>query len=158
MTRIVVDLSNPTPPFEQVRCEILAQIDAGELRAGDRLPTIRALARDLGLAPGTVARSFKLLEEAGVIVTRRGAGTVVADVGAPTSESSELDGSARAGRNTAGLRDDIRAAPVHRRTRDLEQLLEGPVVEALEAGHLSSEILEVVREVVAAHGARSVSD
>ncbi|MGY5764190.1 GntR family transcriptional regulator [Brachybacterium sp. DNPG3] len=78
MSDIVVDLEDPTPPFEQVRRAIADRILSGALREGDRLPSIRALARDLGLAPGTVARAVKLLEEADLVVTRRGAGTRVA--------------------------------------------------------------------------------
>lgn len=45
---------------------------------GTRLPTVRSLARTLGLAPGTVARAYRELEAAGVVETRGRAGTVVA--------------------------------------------------------------------------------
>ena len=78
MSVIVVDMNNPTPPYEQVRREIVEQVRSGELTPGDRLPAIRVLAGDLGLAPGTVARAYKLLEEAQIIITRRGAGTTIA--------------------------------------------------------------------------------
>ncbi|MCL6422549.1 GntR family transcriptional regulator [Brachybacterium sp. JHP9] len=78
MSRILIDLADPTPPYEQIRRGILEQLALGALKAGDRLPTIRALARDLGVAPGTVGRAFKELEEAGVLETRRGGGTTVA--------------------------------------------------------------------------------
>src|SRR5690606_41637547 len=65
-------LPSPQPPYEQVRREIVEQVRSGELRPGDRLPAIRAHAADLGLSAGTVARAYKLLEEAQIIVTRRG--------------------------------------------------------------------------------------
>lgn len=87
MSTLVVDLEDPTPPYEQIRRAILDQVAAGVLVTGDRLPAIRALAGDLGLAPGTVARAYKELEEAGVFITRRGAGTRIAD-GAPVAESN----------------------------------------------------------------------
>lgn len=83
---IEVDLSSSVPPYEQLRLQVLAQIAAGRLRAGDRLPTIRALAADLGVATGTVARAFRELESAGVVVTRRRTGTVVAD-GTPVPDT-----------------------------------------------------------------------
>ncbi|GII98738.1 GntR family transcriptional regulator [Sediminihabitans luteus] len=76
---VTVDLASGVPPYEQVRTQVVAHVSAGHLRPGDRLPTIRALATELGIAPGTVARAYRELEEAGVVVGRRRAGTVVAD-------------------------------------------------------------------------------
>ena len=73
-----VDLGAGVPPFEQIRAQVLAHVAAGRLRAGDRLPTIRALANDLGVAAGTVARAYRELEAGGVVTTRRRTGTVVA--------------------------------------------------------------------------------
>ncbi len=73
-----VDLASAVPVWEQVRVQVVAHVAAGRLRPGDRLPTIRALATDLGVAPGTVARAFRELETTGVVVTRRRAGTQVA--------------------------------------------------------------------------------
>ena len=49
------------------------------------MPAIRALATELGLSAGTVARAYKELEAAGVLVTRRGAGTTIAEGIDPTS-------------------------------------------------------------------------
>ncbi len=73
-----VDLGAGVPPYEQIRSQVLAHVAAGRLRAGDRLPTIRALASDLGVAAGTVARAYRELEASGVVATRRRTGTVVA--------------------------------------------------------------------------------
>lgn len=70
--------TDPTPPYEQLRRQIATAILTGELRAGDRLPPVRQLAGDLGIATGTVARAYRLLEESGQLRTRRGAGTTVA--------------------------------------------------------------------------------
>jgi DNA-binding transcriptional regulator YhcF (GntR family) len=78
MRLLVVDPASPTPPFEQLRVQLLAQMQAAELAAGARLPTVRQLASDLGLAPGTVARAYKELEAAGAIETRGRGGTFVA--------------------------------------------------------------------------------
>ena len=76
--QITIDLSAAEPPYEQVRAQIAGAVATGALAAGDRLPTVRALAADLGLAVNTVARAYKELEADGLVVTRRRAGTVVA--------------------------------------------------------------------------------
>lgn len=77
-TGISVDLRSATPPYEQIRSQISALIATGTLTAGSRLPTVRSLAADLGIAAGTVARAYKELEAAGFIESRRRNGTVVA--------------------------------------------------------------------------------
>ncbi|MDY7529233.1 MULTISPECIES: GntR family transcriptional regulator [unclassified Cryobacterium] len=72
-----IDAASPTPPFEQLRLQILTMINTGALVPGTRLPTVRALAADLRLAPNTVARAYKELEEAELLQTRGRAGTFV---------------------------------------------------------------------------------
>ncbi len=74
---ISVDVFDPTPPYEQIRRQIVALVSSGALAPGDRLPTVRQLADDLGLAAGTVARAYRELETTGWLQTRRGAGTRV---------------------------------------------------------------------------------
>jgi len=78
---IVLDDTSPTSPYEQIRLQLRAQILEGELLGGMRLPTVRRLAADLGVATNTVGRAYKELEAAGLVVTRRRAGTVVATDG-----------------------------------------------------------------------------
>ncbi|MFF4588811.1 GntR family transcriptional regulator [Streptomyces sp. NPDC001388] len=73
-----VDTTSQVPPYEQIRAQLAALILTGRLPEGERLPTVRQLAADLGLAPGTVARAYRELEAAELIRTRRGAGTRVA--------------------------------------------------------------------------------
>jgi GntR family transcriptional regulator len=65
-----VDTESAVPPFEQIRAQISQLADSGALPAGIRLPTIRQLSADLGLAPGTVGRAYRELETAGVISAR----------------------------------------------------------------------------------------
>lgn len=72
-----IDLDSPIPQYEQVRAQIAALVTAGDLDDGDRLPTVRALAHDLGIAPGTIARAYQELEAAGLVVSRRRIGTLV---------------------------------------------------------------------------------
>jgi len=74
---VVVDDDDPTPPYEQIRAQIAALVHTGALVEGDRLPTVRALAADLGVAAGTVARAYTELEVDGLVEGRRRFGTVV---------------------------------------------------------------------------------
>lgn len=78
MTLLIIDPASAVPPFEQLRVQLLGQMQAGTLASGVRLPTVRQLASDLGIAPGTVARAYKELEASGAIETRGRAGTFVA--------------------------------------------------------------------------------
>lgn len=75
---VSVDLRSATPPYEQIRSQISSLIATGDLGVGSRLPTVRSLAADLGIAAGTVSRAYKELEAAGLIESRRRNGTVVA--------------------------------------------------------------------------------
>ncbi|WP_412543640.1 GntR family transcriptional regulator [Longispora sp. K20-0274] len=71
----------PVPPFEQLRAQILDQVRTGTLPVGTRLPTVRALAEELGIAPNTVARAYRELEHDGVLETRGRNGTFVTAFG-----------------------------------------------------------------------------
>lgn len=91
---VTVDTDSGVPPYEQVREQVARMIGTGVLAPGGRLPTIQQLANDLQLAPGTVARAYKELERAGLVVSRRRKGTIVADRPArvPTREiRADLD-------------------------------------------------------------------
>ena len=81
-TQISIDMSSAIPPFEQVRSQLAALISAGILTPGTRLPTVRDLAADLGIAVGTVTRAYRELETLGLVTSRRRIGTVIAE-GAP---------------------------------------------------------------------------
>ena len=78
---ISIDTGSPTPPYEQLRAQLAEQATAGELAAGTRLPTVRKLAEDLGLAPNTVARAYRELEADGFIETRGRNGSFVSAQG-----------------------------------------------------------------------------
>ena len=72
-----IDKSSSVPPYEQLRTGIAAQAASGTLPPGTRLPTVRRLAADLGLATNTVARAYRLLEADGVIATQGRQGSFV---------------------------------------------------------------------------------
>ena len=73
-----VDPASAMPPYEQIREQVVHLVGSGALVEGARLPTIRQLAGDLGVAPGTVARAYRELEADGVVRSRVRHGTVVA--------------------------------------------------------------------------------
>lgn len=77
MTLLRVDHDSVVPPFEQLRTQVAAMTVAGELSAGQKLPTVRQLAADLGLAANTVARAYRELEADGIISTQGRRGTFV---------------------------------------------------------------------------------
>lgn len=84
-----VDAASPTPPYEQVRAQVIAAIEDGSLVAGTRLPPVRTLASELDLAANTVARAYKELEEAGYVETRGRAGTIVRGGDAASSRAAQ---------------------------------------------------------------------
>nr|WP_306892650.1 GntR family transcriptional regulator [Spirilliplanes yamanashiensis] len=75
--RLHIDPAAAAPPYEQVRAQIADQAGDGRLPAGAKLPPVRALAAELGLAANTVARAYRELEQAGLVETRGRGGTVV---------------------------------------------------------------------------------
>jgi DNA-binding transcriptional regulator YhcF (GntR family) len=87
--RILVHTTSPVPPYEQVRTQLAEIIRQGALPPGERLPPVRQLAADLGLAAGTVARAYRELEQAGYVTSRRGSGTRVVDQ--PPAASVDID-------------------------------------------------------------------
>ena len=79
-----VDPGRALPVYEQVREQITRMVTSGTLTAGTRLPTIRQLAADLGLAKGTIERAYDQLETDTVIETRGRQGTFVLEMAKAT--------------------------------------------------------------------------
>jgi len=84
-------------PARQIHDQIGGLIITGRLGRGERLPSVRQLAADLGVAPGTVAKAYRWLEADGLLVSRAGSGTRVSARAAPVSSSV-----AQAARRLAG--------------------------------------------------------
>ncbi|MCU7825197.1 GntR family transcriptional regulator [Kitasatospora sp. DSM 101779] len=79
--QLTIDHTAATPPYEQVRSQIAERARSGELPVGLKLPTVRALAEELGLAANTVARAYRELEADGVVETHGRRGTTIAATG-----------------------------------------------------------------------------
>jgi GntR family transcriptional regulator len=83
---ISVDFRSGQPIYVQIVEQIRSQVVAGRLKPGDQLPTVRQMATDLRINFNTVARAYRLLDEAGLISTQQGRGTYIWE--APTEETS----------------------------------------------------------------------
>ncbi|MEZ0396548.1 MAG: GntR family transcriptional regulator [Anaerolineales bacterium] len=82
-----LDFRSGVPIYLQVVERIKEHIADGRLKPGDQLPTVRALAQELRVNFNTVARAYRILDEAGVISTQQGRGTYILD--APPPEVNE---------------------------------------------------------------------
>ncbi|MCP3802084.1 GntR family transcriptional regulator [Allokutzneria sp. A3M-2-11 16] len=76
---LTIDARSSVAPYEQIRAQVLRMLASGALVPGARLPSIRQLAKDLGVASGTIARAYRELEHAGLIISRGKHGTYVAE-------------------------------------------------------------------------------
>lgn len=77
MIALTIDASVSTPVYEQIVRQVIDGTAAGTIAAGEKLPTVRALATDLGLAVNTVAKAYRELEMRGAIETRGRSGSFV---------------------------------------------------------------------------------
>ena len=98
-----IDAWSDLSPFEQLRSQVATQVASGELPAGTRLPTVRGLAHDLGLAANTVARAYRELETDGVIATHGRRGTFVSSAALDAGEATGLAASYVAAARRQGL-------------------------------------------------------
>jgi GntR family transcriptional regulator len=76
---IDVDVHSGVPIYVQIADQVRRAIEAGSLRSGERLPTVRRLARELSVAPNTIVKAYSELQRVGLIEGRPGVGTVVAE-------------------------------------------------------------------------------
>jgi GntR family transcriptional regulator len=72
-----IDFRSELPIYSQIVEQIRRRLAAGDLSPGDQLPTVRQLAIDLQVNFNTVARAYRLLDEAGLISTQQGRGTYI---------------------------------------------------------------------------------
>ncbi len=117
-----IDAGDGRPIYEQIIAGIEEAVATGRLVAGERLPSVRDLAGELGVAPGTVARAYSALEQRGVLVTEGARGTHVADV-TPAAREEEM-------------------------TAALEALLRPVAVAAYHMGATAQRVVEVLERVM----------
>src|SRR5574338_1602176 len=79
-----IDFRSGLPIYTQIVNQIQAQVIGGVLKPGDQLPTVRALAEELRVNFNTVARAYRLLDEARIISTQQGRGTYITALPPPT--------------------------------------------------------------------------
>lgn len=80
---IHLDFRSGIPIYTQIVEQVNQQVVSGELKPGDQLPTVRALAQELRVNFNTVARAYRLLDEANIISTQQGRGTYILAVPSP---------------------------------------------------------------------------
>lgn len=90
-----IDQTSAEPLYLQIRGQIVAAIARDELRPGDKLPTVRTLASDLGINLHTVNKAYTLLRDEGLLVMRGRNGAHVADFATTATEATCAQGSAR---------------------------------------------------------------
>jgi GntR family transcriptional regulator len=76
---IDIDVHSGVPIYVQIADQGRRAIEAGSLRSGERLPTVRRLARELSVAPNTIVKAYSELQRVGLVEGRPGVGTVVAE-------------------------------------------------------------------------------
>lgn len=75
-----IDPRSPTPLYEQIAARVRVAVAAGELKPGDALPSVRALARELRVNPATVVQAYRDLAVDGFVEILHGQGTFIQEV------------------------------------------------------------------------------
>jgi GntR family transcriptional regulator len=119
---ILVDQNSGVPIYRQIMEQVRFQVAAGLARAGDALPSTRALSEELGVNPMTVSKAYAALEQEGVVQRRPGLPLVVSDGGS--------------------------AAGATAREEQLRQLLEPAARAAAQLGMSADEAVELFRGVL----------
>ena len=88
--KLKIDSDSGTPLYAQIVAQVEFLVASGRLSVGDSLPAIRTLAEQLLVNPNTVARAYRELETAGVVTSRVGSGTVVAEGVSPLARRERL--------------------------------------------------------------------
>lgn len=89
-----IDPRSPTPIYAQIADRVRLAVASGELKPGESLASVRALATKLRVNPATVVQAYRELERDGILEMRQGAGTFVADIG-PETRGRERAAAAR---------------------------------------------------------------
>ena len=88
---IQISSGSDKPIYVQVAEQISEAIAKGELSAGDKLPAVRKLASELVINPNTVARSYSVLEQGGLVITKTGSGTFVSNPKLRSKDAADIN-------------------------------------------------------------------
>ncbi len=89
MFQFTLDPASATPKNEQLTTQVQDAVKDGTLAPGHKLPTVRALATELDVAPYTIARAYRQLEDLGVIETHGRNGTIVSTFGDASEQQAQ---------------------------------------------------------------------
>jgi GntR family transcriptional regulator len=78
-----IDFRSGLPIYTQIVNQVQTQLASGILKPGDQLPTVRALAEELRVNFNTIARAYRILDEARIISTQQGRGTYITEIPPP---------------------------------------------------------------------------
>ena len=87
MPMYALNTSSGTPIYRQLVDQTAQLVASGRLPAGERLPSVRAVAAELGINPMTVSKAYSLLERGGIVTRQRGMGMVVAEAKVSAAEA-----------------------------------------------------------------------
>ena len=120
---IVLSPSHPDPMYKQVTDQIKNAIASGDLKSGDKLPSIRELTDALKISAITIKRAYLDLESEGFIITRAGLGSFVADIDRARLKQEKLSEirTALKGILATGTKFGINAGDVARLIREIEE-------------------------------------
>jgi GntR family transcriptional regulator len=135
MLTLQIDFRSGLPIYTQIVNQVEAQVVSGILKHGDQLPTVRALAEELRVNFNTVARAYRILDEARIISTQQGRGTYITEI-PPPNVTEKL------------------------RKETLEALTQRYLSEAMRLGFSKSEIRQMVSDQLKTltESSKSVSD
>lgn len=119
---LALDFRSGVPIYTQIVEQVQARVMSGALRPGDQLPTVRQLASELRVNFNTVARAYRILDEAGLISTQQGRGTYILEQPSPGAADA--------------LRHEVLAGLTRRWLADLARLGYTPAEAAAEAARL----------------------
>lgn len=86
-----IDSGSGVPIYVQILNQVRHAVGVGSLEAGDRLPTVRALAKELTVAPNTIVKAYNELQRDGIVESRPGVGTVISEGVGDVARESRLE-------------------------------------------------------------------
>ncbi|MBE6003451.1 MAG: GntR family transcriptional regulator [Lachnospiraceae bacterium] len=103
----LVNLQSKEPIFEQIQTQILSFIEAGVLKPGDKLPSVRQLATENGINPNTVAKAYAQLEQKGYVYNLPKKGVYVAEISMENSRMLQITSLLKPLRDSGVTKDEV---------------------------------------------------